>query len=180
MINSLIIGVHMLFAAIFVGANVFLDFLLTPKLDLIPPGQAVRLGDQLGIVFARLIWVTLIGLPLTGLLLLIRFGLAADLIDVQFYLTGYGSALLAMMLIWLTVTVNGAILTFYLRPRVIVKLPYDASRQEIEDKRNAAPGAAAWMRRLARYNAIAGMVGVLVGGFLRYGGFFEGTLGSSW
>ena len=180
MINSLVVGLHLLFAAIFVGANVFLDFLLTPKLDLIPPGQAARLGDRLGVTFARLIWGTLIGLPLTGLFLTTRFGLTWDLVDYQFYLTGYGSALLVMMTIWLTVTVNGAILTFYLRPRVIVKLPYDASRQEIEDKRNAAPNAAAWMRRLARYNAIAGMVAVMVGGFLRFGGFFEGTLGSPW
>lgn len=180
MINSLVIGLHVLCAAIFVGANVFLDFLLTPKLALIPPGQAARLGDQLGLAFARLIWATLIGLPLTGLVMLTRFGLTADLIDYPFYLTGYGSALLTMMTIWLTVTVNGAILTFYLRPRVIVKLPYHATRQEIEDKRNAAPNAAAWMRRLARYNAIAGMVGVMVGGFMRFGGFFEGMVGSPW
>ncbi|MBI2964307.1 MAG: CopD family protein [Deltaproteobacteria bacterium] len=180
MINSLTIGLHVLCAGIFVGANVFLDFLLTPRLELIPPGQAARLGDRLGVDFARLIWATLIGLPATGLLMLLRFGLWGDLVDYQFYLTGYGSALLFMIVIWLTVTVNGAILTFYLRPRVIVKLPYDATRQEIEDKRNAAPDAAAWMRRLARYNAIAGMVGVMVGGFLRFGGFFEGTLGSPW
>jgi uncharacterized membrane protein len=180
MINSLIIGLHMLFAAIFVGANVFLDFLLTPRLELIPPGQAARLGDRLGVDFARLIWVTLFGLPATGALMLLRFGFGGDFIDYNFYLTGYGSALLVMMTIWLTVTVNGAIMTFYLRPRVIVKLPYDATRQEIEDKRNAAPNAAAWMRRLARYNAIAGMIAVMVGGFMRFGGFFEGTLGSEW
>ena len=175
MINSLLIGLHLLCAAIFVGANVFLDFLLTPRLELIPPGQAARLGDRLGVDFAWMIWGTLVGLPLTGLTLLIRFGMTWQLLDPRFYVTGYGSALTTMMLIWVTVTVNGAILTFYLRPRVIVKIPCNATRQEVEDKRNAAPAAAAWMRRLARYNAIAGMVAVVVGGFLRFGGFWQLT-----
>lgn len=173
MINSVLIGLHLLCAAVFVGANVFLDFLLTPRLELIPPGQAARLGDRLGVDFAWMIWVTLIGLPLTGVTLLIRFGMTWQLLDPGFYLTGYGSALTVMMLVWLTVTINGWILTFVLRPKVIVKLPCDATRQEVEDKRNAAPAAAAWMRRLARYNAIAGMLAVLVGGFLRFGGFWQ-------
>jgi len=157
--------------AIFVGSNVFLDFLLTPRLDLIPPGQAARLGDKLGTDFAWLNWMALLGSPLTGLLLLWRLGNLPALLDPAFYMSGYGAALLIMMTIWLSLVITATILTFYLRPRVVVKLPYDATRQQVEGSRTDAIKYADWMKTFARYNVIASIVAVLIGGFLRFGGF---------
>jgi uncharacterized membrane protein len=166
-----LVGLHLLFAAIFVGSNVFLDFLLTPGLDLIPPGQAARLGDKLGVQFAILNWATLGGLPLTGLLLLWRVSALKELLRPRFYLTGHGVALAGMVLIWLILVASAAILTFYLRPRVIVKLPYDATRQQVQDARTDAVASAERMRWLARWNVVLSVVAVLLGGFLRFGGF---------
>ena len=137
---QILVSFHLLFAAVFVGSNVFLDFLLTPRLDLIPPGQAARLGDKLGTDFAWLNWIALLGSPLSGLLLLWRLGTFSSLADPSFYVTGYGAALLSMMTIWLTLMVTAAILTFYLRPRVVVKLPYDATRQQVEGSRTRRHG----------------------------------------
>lgn len=168
---QILVGLHILLAALFVGSNVFLDFLLTPRLDLIPPGQAARLGEKVGVDFAILNWISLVGLPVTGIWMLVRFGSLGRLAEPGFYATGYGSALLAMMIIWLCLAVTGAILTFVLRPRAVVKLPYDASRQDVENGRTKAIDTAAWMRRLARFNAIASMLSVLIGGALRFGGF---------
>lgn len=168
---QVLVAFHLLFAAIFVGSNIFLDFLLTPRLDLIPPGQAARLGDKLGTDFAILNWIALGGLPLSGLLLLWRMGTIGQLAQASFYVSGYGVALLSMMTIWTTLIATAVILTFYLRPRVVVKLPYDATRQQVEGSRTDAIRYANWMRRLARYNAIASVVALLVGGFLRFGGF---------
>jgi uncharacterized membrane protein len=168
---QIVIGFHMLFAAIFVGSNVFLDFLLTPRLDLIPPGQAARLADKLGVDFAILNFVALGGLPLTGLLLLWRLSTIGQLLTLEFYATGYGIALAVMMTIWLTLVVTAFILTFYLRPRVLVKLPYDATRQQVEDSRTQAIKYAGWMQWLARYNVIVSVLAVLMGGMLRFGGF---------
>jgi uncharacterized membrane protein len=170
-ILQILIAVHLLCAAVFVGSNIFLDFLLTPSLDVIPPGQAARLGDRLGTQFAILNWITLVGLPASGFLLLWRIGKLPALVNHHFYLSGYGEALVAMMLIWLSLIVTATILTFYLRPRVVVKLPYDSSRQQVETARTDAIAYATWMRRLARYNAISSAVAILVGGTLRYGGF---------
>lgn len=164
------LGLHVVFAGVFVGSNVFLDFLLTPRLDLIPPGQAARLGEKLGTDFAILSWVALIGLPFTGLWTLHGLGSLGELADPAFYLTAYGRTLTAMITIWLTLVITGAVLTFYLRPRVVVKLPYDASRQDVENSRTQAVEMANWLRRLARYNAVASTIGLLVGGFLRFGG----------
>jgi len=162
---------HMLFAAVFVGSNVFLDFLLTPRLDLIPPGQAARLGDKLGTDFAWLNWIALMGSALSGPLLLWRLGNFSSLADPGFYITGYGAALATMMTIWLSLIITAAILTFYLRPRVVVKLPYDATRQQVEGSRTDAINYAGWMKTLARYNVYASCLAIVVGGFLRFGGY---------
>ena len=168
---QILVSLHLLFAAIFVGSNVFLDFLLTPRLDLIPPGQAARLGDKLGTDFALLNWIALLGLPLSGILLLWRLGNLPSLLDPTFFAGGYGVALMSMVSIWLSLVVTAAILTFYLRPRVVVKLPYDATRQQVEGSRTDAIRYANWMRRLARYNVISSSLAIVVGGFLRFGGF---------
>ncbi len=169
--SQILIGLHILFAAVFVGSNVFLDFLLTPRLDVIPPGQAARLGDKIGVDFAILNWITLGGLPLTGLLLLWRLSAIGRLITWQFYGSGYGVALLSMMTIWLSLVVTAAILTFYLRPRVLIKVPYDTTRQQVESARQDAMLYATWMQRLARFNVIVSVLAILVGGFLRFSGF---------
>ena len=168
---QILIGLHILFAAVFVGSNVFLDFLLTPRLDVIPPGQAARLGDKVGVDFAILNWITLGGLPLTGLLLLWRLSAIGQLITWAFYGSGYGIALLSMIIIWLSLVVSAAILTFYLRPRVLVKLAYDTSRQQVETARQDAMLYATWMQRFARFNVIVSMLAVLIGGLLLFGGF---------
>ncbi len=169
--SQILIGLHILFAAVFVGSNVFLDFLLTPRLDVIPPGQAARLGDKIGVDFAILNWITLGGLPLTGLLLLWRLSAIGRLITWRFYGSAYGVALLIMITIWLSLVVTATILTFYLRPRVLIKVPYDTTRQQVETARQDAMRYATLMQRFARYNVVASMLAILIGGFLRFGGF---------
>src|SRR5665647_1127427 len=148
LILKLAFASHILFAALFVGGNVFLDFILTPRLDLIPPGQAARLGEKMGNDFAIYNWVCLIGLLLTGPLLAWRLGIEHSLITLSFYKTSYGAGLLAMESIWATLVVTGSIMTFYLRPRLIVKLPYNAGRDEITADRDASIRYADWMRWL--------------------------------
>src|ERR1022692_2090159 len=106
---QIIVSFHMFFAAVFVGSNIFLDFLLTPRLDLIPPGQAARLGDKLGTDFALLNWIALLGLPLSGILLLWRLGNLPSLLDPTFFAGGYGVALMSMVSIWLSLVVTAAI-----------------------------------------------------------------------
>lgn len=45
---QILVALHLLFASIFVGSNVFLDFLLTPRLDLIPPAKRHVWATSLG------------------------------------------------------------------------------------------------------------------------------------
>src|SRR5208282_3916844 len=99
---------HMLFAAVFVGSNVFLDFLLTPRLDLIPPGQAARLGDKLGTDFAWLNWVALMGPPLSGLLMRWRLCTFSSSPETGFYIADYGAGIATIIAIWISFISNGA------------------------------------------------------------------------
>lgn len=163
---------HLLFAALFVGGNVFLDFILTPRLELIPPGQAARLGEKMGNDFALFNWICLIGLMVTGALMLWHNGYEQSVFDTSFITTSYGAALLIKEIIWTTLIFTGAMMTFYLRPRVIVKLPYNASREEIETERDATLTYATWMRRMARYNGIAAVISLILGAFMAKGGLW--------
>jgi uncharacterized membrane protein len=172
MILKIFLALHVTFAALFVGGNVFMDFLLTPRLELIPPGQAARLGEKLGNDFAIFNWVCLIGILITGWLVLWRNGIEGSVFDIGFIQTGYGAALLVKEIIWTTLIFTGAMMTFYLRPRVIVKLPYDASREEIESDREAAMDYSKYMRWMARYNGVAAVVALIAGVFMSKGGLW--------
>lgn len=171
-IMKILAASHLLFAALFVGGNVFLDFILTPRLELIPPGQAARLGEKMGNDFALFNWVCLIGLMLTGGGMIWHNGLEGSVFDVDFITSSYGAALLIKEIIWTTLIFTGAMMTFYLRPRVIVKLPYNASREEIETEREATMTYATWMRRMARYNGVSAVIALIVGALMAKGGLW--------
>lgn len=163
---------HLLFAALFVGGNVFMDFILTPRLELIPPGQAARLGEKMGNDFALFNWICLIGIMVTGSLMIWHNGFERSVFDTSFITTSYGAALLIKEIIWTTLIFTGAMMTFYLRPRVIVKLPYNATREEIETERDATLNYAKWMGWMARYNGISAVIATIAGGLLAKGGLW--------
>lgn len=165
-------ALHLLAAAVFVGSNVFLDFVFSPRLALIPPGQATRLSEKVGSDFALLNWAALLTLLASGAVLVVELGIDPRLLEARFYATGYGLALATMSLLWLSVVVSSALLTFYLRPRVLVKLPIATRVYEVEPAKRRSAAMAVWMRRLARYNGVASLLALIAGGTLRWGGFF--------
>jgi uncharacterized membrane protein len=164
---GILTGLHILLAGLFVGSNVFLDFILTPGMELIPPGQAARLGAKVGIDFAIFSWIVLVGLVASGTGLILERHVDAEMSHSSFYSSGYGVGLMTMMGFWVLLLISATILTFYLRPRVVVKLPYDSTREDVEGGREGAMQAAKWMKILARFNAIASAFVVLVGGTLQ-------------
>jgi uncharacterized membrane protein len=165
-------ALHLLSVAVFVGSNVFLSFIFSPRLELIPPGQAARLSEKVGGDFALLNWVALLVLLASGAVLVLELDLYPQLLTADFYATGYGSALATMMALGITVVVCSAVLTFYLRPRVLVKLPAETAVYDIEPVRLRSIAMATRMRWLARYNLFASALAIVAGGSIRWGGFF--------
>jgi uncharacterized membrane protein len=165
-------ALHVLAAAVFVGSNVFLDFILSRRLELIPPGQAARLSEKVGADFALLNWTALLVLLASGAALILKLNLDPQLLTASFYATGYGLALATMVALWVTVLGCSAVLSFYLRPRVVVKLPVETRILDVEPARLRSIAMATWLRRLARYNGVASILAIAVGGSLRWGGFF--------
>lgn len=169
---TVLVGFHLLFAALFVGGNAFLDFLLSPRLDLLPPGQAARLGEKLGMDFALYSWGALVGLFVTGTIVAAHLGVLGQLTDIAFWGTEYGRGLVVMIGGWLVMIVSATVLTFYLRPRVVVKLPHNATREDTTAKRDDAVRYAKYMSWLARFNAVGSFALVFVGTFLSKNGGF--------
>ncbi len=167
---QILTGVHLLGSATFVGSNILLE-LLIKRLELIPPRQAARVSDRLGVDLAVLNFTALALIAGTGVARLFVSDLSQAMTRLSFYGSSYGAAMTVMIGLWVTLVVSASLLTFYLRPRVIVKLPYDATREEVGDRIERSMQLIRWMRLLGRYNIAAGIAAFVVGGFIRYGGF---------
>ncbi len=165
------IGLHVLFVAIFVGGNVVMDLVLTPGLNVIPPGSAAQLSNKIGANFANLTWLALGGIAVTGILLLRQRGVLTNVFNTDFLTGRYGLTVLTKATIFASLVVSGAVMTFYLRPSLVQKLPYDATRQDIDAIPGPAMRKAAWLQRLALYNMGASIVALFIGSFQANGGF---------
>lgn len=169
---KLLAVLHILGTVVFVGSNVLMARLVK-RLEAIPPREAARLSELLGRDMAVMNSSALVILGGTGFWRLGETGLLGDLFRWTFISSAYGAAVWAMLLLWLGVLVSAGLMTLYFRPRLSIKLPYNASRQAIEDGAAGTMASAAWIARLSTFNLVVGLVTVLVAGFLRYGGFGE-------
>lgn len=166
---QLLAGLHILSAAVFVGSNSLLEALLR-RLALIPPRDAATLSDRLGVDLAVVNFTALGLLGATGVARLFVSEIAGQALKLSFWTSGYGLALAPMVGIWVTL-IASALTLMWLRGRAVPKLPFDATREDVGQRAEDAMRAAALMRKLGVYNLIAGAAVILVGGFLRYGGF---------
>ena len=169
---QLLVGLHILFGGIFLGVNIYLDFILMPALSEILPGQAARFSERVGSRVFVLMLISLVGLGVTGFSMLYVLGMLPMLANPAFFLTAYGLALAAMLFFWSTTMTTAFLLQYYFRPRFLARMPLVVDKLAIETARDAGIDAATHMGYLARYNAVAALLAILTGGFLRYGGFW--------
>lgn len=167
-----LIGLHILFGGIFLGVNIYLDFILTPALSEILPGQAARFSDRVGSRVFLLMIVSLSGLGITGFWMVHRFGMWSALGTPSFWISPYGLALVVMIFFWLSTMTTAMLLQYWLRPQFLARMPLVADKESIEASRDAGIKAGERMGLMARYNAVAALLAILTGGFLRHGGFW--------
>ena len=166
---QLALALHLLAAATFVGCNVLLERVVL-RLDAIPPREAARMGELIGTDIVFINYGALLTAFFSGLYMLWSNGTLGDAMTLAFYGDAYGRTLGLMMGLWASLIVTSSVITFHLRPRLLVKLPFDIKRDALEQIGAEAMAANEWMGRIGRYNLAAGIVAVLSGAVLHYGG----------
>lgn len=151
------------------SAGLFLDFAVLPYMGLIPPDQGVELASAFERKVLLVSWAALMATGLGGFAELFLLGHGGRLVDSAFWSNGYGAALALKLLGWLALLAAHLAYTFAVRPKLVQRLPFDASAATDETSADAARWAAIG-RWLLRGEAGASAVAVLVGGALRYGG----------
>lgn len=126
-------ALHILAACVFVGASVFL-LRVTRRAVAIPPREAARLSELLGVDVAV---IAVLGLGILGATGLLRMMVQDDvgrMFEWSFVSTSYGAALLVMIVLWALAVVATLLMLYYFRPRLHIQLPFDSSRQVVDGR----------------------------------------------
>lgn len=165
---------HDISIAVYVGGAVAMEFVLGPAQAAIPPAQAQIMGQKTADRFLWLVWGSLTLIVVTGFLRLEKMGMA--MWEWPFFQTpgglseSYGRTLLTMILLWCVLVVNGALITWYFRPRLQGKLSSRTSASQVNSAQSAKMDAAIWVQRLTRADLVIAVVIALLGASLKWGG----------
>ena len=151
-----------------------MEFVLGPAQAAIPPAQAQVMGQKTADRFLWLVWGSLALIVVTGYLRLEHMGMA--MWEWPFFQTpgglsaSYGRTLLAMILLWCVLVINGALITWYFRPRLQGKLGTHTSAAQVAAAQTSKMAAATWVQRLTRIDLVVAVVIALMGASLGWGG----------
>lgn len=167
--------IHDLSVAVYLGGAVAMEFILLPAQSAIPPAQAQVMGEKTSDRFLILVWVSLILILLTGLARLYLKGmfLGTSLFVAPLTLEySYGQTAFALFVVWLILMINGALITFVLRPKLTGKMAAGVSRDQANQSRDSKISAATWISHLTRADLVLAVIAVLLGASLIRGGLF--------
>ncbi|MFQ5849796.1 MAG: hypothetical protein ACE5JU_04305 [Candidatus Binatia bacterium] len=166
--------IHIFAAAILVGSVIFNYFFLRPALNLIPPAHAVVVAQRVGTIFTYLGWIALTLLVFSGVLRLYYNEDLGAIFTLELYTTSYGRALGMMILFWFLTVVSSAIMTFFLRPRLMKKLSVTAnpSLADVERRRTTQMAASVWVDRLQLIIVFTSTLALIAGASVVHGGLF--------
>jgi len=165
--------VHDLAVAVYVGGAIAMEFVLAPAQQAIPPAQAQVMGEKTSDRFLILVWISLLLIFVTGVMRLQFRGLLGG--D-NFFIApltldfSYGRTLLGMLVIWIILVVNGALITFVFRPILKGKLGSGSSQNVANQNRDAKISAATWIQYLTQIDLGLAVLAVLFGASLLRGG----------
>ncbi|MFV2090965.1 MAG: CopD family protein [Pseudomonadales bacterium] len=163
----LLAAIHDLSVAVYVGGAVAMEFVLGPAQKMIPPAQAQVMGQKSADRFLILVWVSLVLILVTGLLRMYYSGIFSG---GPIFSYSYGRTLLGLLFIWLLLAINGALITFALRPRLTGKLGAGSTSGQADQDRNTKIQAVTWIEYLSRADLVLAVIAVLLGASLLRGG----------
>ncbi len=161
---------HLLAVAVYVGGSVAMEFVLGPAQRFVPPAQAQVLGQRAADRFLVLVWGALALFPVSGMLLFFSLSDQHLVTSGRMFSTGYGRTLVAMMALWAVLVVNGALITFVLRPRLARRATARGGGGSVAGQVESMQRAATWASRLTRVDLVVALVIVLLGASMAYGG----------
>jgi uncharacterized membrane protein len=161
---------HLLAVAVYVGGSVAMEFVLRPAQSYVPPSQAQVIGQRSADRFLVLVWGALALFPISGLLLFFSLSDQDSLRGMKFLTTSYGQTLLGMIVLWAVLVVNGAIITFVLRPRLARRASAPAGGAGVAERLEVMRAAANRVSLITRVDLVIAVFIVLLGASLAYGG----------
>lgn len=166
---------HDIAIATYIGGAIAMEYVLGPAQNSIPPAQAQVMGQKTADRFLWLVWGSLGVIIVTAVLRLEKLG-HISFTDPPFFQSNlalnqdYGRTIWTMFALWCVLVINGAIMTFYLRPRLAGKLKAGTSAAGVQASQQAKMDAAKWVERITRTDIVIAIVVALLGASLRFGG----------
>jgi uncharacterized membrane protein len=167
--------IHDLAIATYVGGAVAMEFILGPAQRAIPPAQAQVMGEKTSQRFLVIVWTSLILILVTGVWRLYLKGMIGgeSLFNAPLTLEyAYGRTAFGLLVIWVILAINGALITFVFRPRLTSRMAPGVSQSQAMDSRGSMMEAATWIEWLTRADMVLALVALLMGASLIWGGLF--------
>ena len=165
---------HDIAIAVYIGGAIAMEFVLGPAQASIPPAQAQVMGQKTADRFLWLAWGALAIIVVSGALRLERMDMLQwqwpFFTDPLVFSESYGRTLFVMFVLWCLLVINGAIVTFVLRPRLAGKLSVRTSAAQVTAAQGSKVQAATWVQRLTRADLATALVTALFGASLKWGG----------
>ncbi|MCE7884262.1 MAG: hypothetical protein DYH08_10435 [Actinobacteria bacterium ATB1] len=154
---------HVIGVAVYLGGAVIMEFVVGPAQKSIPPAQAMVLGQKVADRFLVFAWSALGLILASGLLRIFTIRVESFLFGENVFSTPYGKTLLTMVCLWGVLVVNGAIITFVLRPKLSGRMAAQVSAGQAQSTQDAKLKAAKWTTWLTRVDLGVAFVIALLG-----------------
>lgn len=169
---------HLIGMATYVGGSLIMEFVVGPAQKAIPPAQAQVMGQKTADKFLILVWSSLGLLLVSGIFQAYSRYMERMLIGDGLFDSSRGWTFFLMMALWLVLVINGAIMTFVLRPKLAGKMGAQAGATQVQARQQEMLKAARQITWITRIDlAIALFIPLAGAGLLKGGGLFTAMAG---
>ena len=154
---------HLLGLAAYVGGSLVMEFVVGPAQKAIPPAQQQVMGEKTADRFLVMVWASLGVLLVSGVLQTYPAHTERLLVGSGLLGSAYGRTLFIMMALWVVLVVNGAIITFVLRPKLKGKMSAQAGAAQAQSRQQEMITAASRITLITRIDLVIALFLPLVG-----------------
>lgn len=161
---------HVLGVATYLGGSIIMEFVVGPAQKAIPPAQAQVMGKKTADRFLVFAWSALGLIVISGIMRLYSMGTETYITTGALWNSAYGRTQLSMVVLWCVLVINGSIITFVLRPKLVGRTGAGVSATQVQAHQEGQMKAAEWVERITRIDLGIALVIALFGTALRFGG----------